>query len=209
MRVPWNYLSDIKYLVVKIASHICRPIKDDKRLDEKMSPDLAPLVIFTQLLILVLGQSGNSGGGDAVSPTTTTTTTTTSTTTTTTTTTTTLPPYYVTSQRSQVREGWLSETQISEYVLPGKKVEFFDPRNSRKFLVVFKRYQFPADHPVFKSMIQKLAGALTDMANQWNIKFLFRASPASALRITSLRDVIRNAQHIVAARIPGLSLIHI
>ena len=48
--------------------------------------------------------------------------------------------YYVTSHRSPVREGWSSETQISEYVLPGKKVEFFDPRNSRKFLVVFKRY---------------------------------------------------------------------
>ena len=105
----------------------------------------------------------------------------------------------MTSNRPHVREGWSSETQISQYVLPGKKVEFFDPRNSRKFLVVFKRYQFPADHPVFKSMIQKLAGALTDMANQWNIKFLFRASPASSLRITSLRDVIRNAQHIVGS----------
>ena len=41
------------------------------------------------------------------------------------------------------------------------------------------------------------------MANQWNIKFLFRSSPASTLRITSLRDVIRDTQHIVAARIPG------
>ena len=140
-----------------------------------MYSDLAPLFTLTQLLVLVLGQNGGSGGGDAVSPTTTTTTTTTSTTTTTTTTTTTLPPYYVTSNRPHVREGWSSETQISEYVLPGKKVEFFDPRNSRKFLVVFKRYQVPADHPVFKSLIQKLAGALTDMANQWNIKFLFRS----------------------------------
>ena len=168
-----------------------------------MFSGLAPLITLTQLLVLVLGQNGGSGGGDAVSPTTTTTTTTTSTTTTTTTTTTTLPPYYVTSNRPHVREGWSSETQISEYVLPGKKVEFFDPRNSRKFLVVFKRYQFPADHPVFKSLIQKLAGVLTDMANQWNIKFLFRSSPASTLRITSLRDVIRDTQHIVAARIPG------
>ena len=57
------------------------------------SPDLAPLVIFAQLLILVLGQNGNSGGGDVRSPVTTTTTTATSTTTTTTTTTYTLPPY--------------------------------------------------------------------------------------------------------------------
>ena len=133
------------------------------------SPDLASLVTFTQLLLLLLGQNGSSGGGNAGFPMITTTTTTTSTTTTTTTTTTTLPPYYVTSKRAQVQEGWLSKSQISEYVLPGKKVEFFDPRNSKKFLIVFKRYQFPYDHPLFKSLLQKIAETFTNMARQWNI----------------------------------------
>ena len=109
----------------------------------------------------------------------------------------------MTTKRAEVEEGWLSETQVSEYVLPGKEVEFFDPRNSKKFLVVFKRYQFPFDHPLFRALMQRITDTFTKMASQWNIQFLFRASGATALRVSSLRDVIKNIRHVVAARIPG------
>ena len=88
-------------------------------------------------------------------------------------------------------------------MLPGKKIEFFDPRNSKKFLVVFKCYQFPFDHHLLKALIQKLVDILSALGRQWNIKYLFSASGTTSLRVGSLRDVIRNIQHIVAAKIPG------
>ena len=111
------------------------------------SKHIAPFVTLAQLLVLVLGQNDNSGGNSAGQPNIPTTTTTFSTTTTTASTTTTLPPSFVTTRRKQVREGWASETKISEYVLPGRKVEFFDPCNSKKILVVF-RYSFCAPRKV-------------------------------------------------------------